>query len=199
VNALANTESRKSILSTIFLFVTLSFAASASATTVALPVEGLVFHVEADTGVTVAEGTSDVTGWADQSGQGNDLVNDPAVATSTPALVADALNGQPVIAFDGIDDILERTADITGLPAGDADRTIYVVVQYDSTGYGGVAYGNGGVDNEAFGLVVAGGRVSAGNLAVQAWGPNDRISATPGTGEGWLVQGAVAGSGGMAH
>jgi MYXO-CTERM domain-containing protein len=156
--------------------------------------DGLVLHLEADSGVTVTDMTTDVVTWADQSAQGNDLT-----AAGAPQLVADALNGQPVIAFDGIDDVLQRTADIMGLPAGDADRTMFLVVRYDSEGFGGAAYGNAGVSNEVFGLIVSGRRADAGNLAVQAWGANDAFSATLGTGAGWMIQSVVAGSGAMTH
>jgi hypothetical protein len=192
VNALIDSGRRHGILSTTILALVVTFASSVNADP-ALPTDGLVFHVEADIGVTVTDMTTDVTTWADQSGQGNDLT-----AAGAPQLVSDALNGQPVISFDGVDDILERTADVMGLPAGDADRTMFVVVNYDSTGYGGTAYGTAAT-NETFGLIVA-GPPAPGNLAVQAWGVgNDKLSATAGTGAGWMVQSAVAGSGGLTH
>ena len=191
MNTLQKNGPRHAVISTILLSSALFLATTAQAVPVVLPTDGLVLHLEADSGVTTAMGTTDVTDWADQSAQGNNLT-----ATGAPQLVADAVNGEAAIAFDGVDDTLERLADVMGLPAGDADRTMYLVVNYDSVGYGGAAYGTDGVLNEVFGLIVA----PNGNLTVQGWGPaNDYISATPGTGAGWLVQSAVHNAGGMTH
>ena len=134
-------RAKAGILAGSFLSLTLLVAPAVNAAP-ELPTDGLVLHLEADSGVTVTDMTTDVVTWADQSAQGNDLS-----AAGAPQLV-----GQPVIAFDGIDDVLQRTADIMGLPAGDADRTMFVVVNYDSAGYGGVAYGNAGVNDEVFGI-----------------------------------------------
>ena len=186
-------RAKAGVLCGSFLSLTLLVAPAVNAAP-ELATDGLVLHLEADSGVTVTDMTTDVVTWADQSAQGNDLT-----AAGAPQLVADTLNGQPVIAFDGVDDILQRTADVLGLPAGDADRTMFLVVSYDSEGFGGAAYGNAGVTNEVFGLIVSGRRSDAGNLAVQAWGANDAYSATLGTGTGWMIQSAVAGSGAMTH
>ncbi|MEM1085023.1 MAG: Ig-like domain-containing protein, partial [Verrucomicrobiota bacterium] len=140
----------------------------------------LVLELESTTGVTDSGGT--VTGWSDLSGNGNNLVNggDPTiVAASTPT-------GAPSIALDG-DDMLERlnsTDTITGLPTGAAERTVFSVVKYDAaSAFAGVAYGSAAA-NSAFGTIVSGG---TGNLALQGY-VTDLVSATPGTGEGWLVQ-----------
>ncbi len=157
-----------------------------------LPESGLVLHLESDSGVQTTAST--VTGWADASGQDNDLA-----ATGAPTLIAGALNGQPAIGFDGVDDTLERTATLSGLPAGSSDRTAYMVVDYrDNTGFGGFAYGTGQgppfTCNEAFGLVVN----PAGDLTVQGW-CDDFSSGDPGTGEGWLIQSAVVDNGQMSH
>lgn len=190
VNIYRHVGFRKEIFSGIFLPLAFLFAATAEAVPVALPTDGLVFHVEADAGVTTAMGTSDVTDWADQSSQLNDLT-----AAGAPQLVADSLNGEAAITFDGVDDILERLADVNGLPAGDADRTMYSVVKYDSTGYGGVAYGTNAT-NETFGLIVA----PNGNLMVQGWGPaNDFDSGIAGTSMDWMIQSAIHDAGTMTH
>ena len=174
MNTIQKNGPSKGILSTFIVSSALFLATAANAVPVVLPTDGLVLHLEADNGVTTAMGTTDVTDWADQSAQANDLT-----AAGAPQLVADAVNGEAAIAFDGVDDTLERLANVMGLPAGDADRTMYIVVNYDSAGYGGVSYGTDGVLNEVFGLIVA----PNGNLTVQGWGvANDFISATPGTG-----------------
>ena len=166
------------------------FTTVAHAAAQTLPTDGLVFHVEADAGVTTATGTADVTDWADQSAQGNDLS-----AAGAPLLVADALNGEAIVSFDGTDDILQRLADVNGLPAGDSDRTMFSVVKFDSTGYGGVAYGTDAI-NETFGLIVA----PNGNLMVQGWdATNDFDSGIAGTSMGWMVQSAMHAAGTMTH
>jgi len=155
-----------------------------------IPQNGLVFHVEADFGVSTVGATNEVATWSDQSGQGNHLT-----ATGNPQLVPGGLNGEDVIAFDGVGDTLERLTSVAGLPSGNADRTMYSVVRFDSTGYGGVAYG-AAATNQAFGLIVA----PNGNLMVQGWGnSNDFNSGVAGTGMGWMVQSAVHQGGQLRH
>ena len=56
-------------LTSSVILLTAAFQANAHT----LPTDGLVLHLEADSGVTVAMGTSDVTDWADQSAQLNDV------------------------------------------------------------------------------------------------------------------------------
>jgi len=157
----------------------------------AIPTAGLVLHLEADTGV--ASTGSTVTGWSDQSSEGNDLVG-----AGDPQLLNGALNGQPVIDFDGNGDKLERTDTLNVLPAGGTDRTAYIVVNYRSAGFGGFAYGTGfgppDTCNQTFGLVVN----LQGRLTVQGW-CNDFDSGSAGTGRGWLVQSALISAGEMSH
>ena len=157
----------------------------------AIPVSGLVLHLEADIGVTSTGST--VMAWADQSPQGNDLIS-----AGDPQLLPGALNGAPVIDFDGNADKLERTASLNGLPAGGADRTAFVVINYLSTGFGGFAYGTGfgppDTCNETFGLVVN----RQGRLTVQGW-CDDFDSGVAGTGQGWLVQSVSVSGGEVRH
>jgi hypothetical protein len=170
---------------------TVSFTVEAGDTGSPLPVTGgLATHLEADRGVTTSNGQ--VTGWTDQSGTGIDLST-----SGDPQLQPDVLNGNPVISLDGTDDKLVRTADLTGLPSADQDRTMFVVTKYDGAGaWAGTAFGNG-ASNEAFGLVVNGG---SGKLTVQGWGTgNDLVSDAPGVGAGWLVQSAVVASNQVTH
>jgi hypothetical protein len=155
-----------------------------------IPTAGLVFRVEADAGVSIDGGTGAVSGWADQSGLGNDLA-----AVGDPRLTAGALNGQDVITFDGTGDRLRRVSNVSGLPAGNADRTVYLVANYISTGYGGVAYGTNAT-NQTFGLIVA----PNGNLMIQGWGlANDFDSGVAGSNMGWMIQSAVHNSGVLRH
>ncbi|WP_019504105.1 Ig-like domain-containing protein [Pleurocapsa sp. PCC 7319] len=155
-----------------------------------LPItEGLVLHLEADSGVTT-DGSDLVTGWTDQSGLGNNLTGG-----GDPRLVSNGLNGQPIIAFDGAGDKLENLLGLNGLPAGGEDRTIFFLAKYNSNGYGGFTYGNNAT-NQAFGLVVD----NKGDLSIQAWGfGQDNSSKVDGTGTGWLVQGAKLEGGVLTH
>ncbi|TGD73950.1 PKD domain-containing protein [Mangrovimicrobium sediminis] len=152
----------------------------------AIPVNGLALLLEADTGVSLSGST--VTGWADQSGNGNDLVSngDPVVANATP-------NGAPAIDFDGADDMLVRNGGLSGLPAGNGDRTVYLVANYRGTGYGGFAWGTANC-NQTFGTIVN----PAGNLMLQGW-CFDLNSGVLGSGTGWLIQSSTLASGQLEH
>ncbi|MGF1485223.1 MAG: PQQ-dependent sugar dehydrogenase [Opitutales bacterium] len=154
---------------------------------------GLVLQLESDLKVTVSSDNTTVVKWLDQSGLGNNL----AVVNGGPLL----LNGltptsQPALRFDG-DDSLENEFPLSGFPSGSGDRSMFMIVKYDSaTAFAGAAYGTGS-DNQAFGLVVNGG---GGNLAVQGWGSsNDIVSSVPGSGEGWLMHEVVVNAGSVAH
>ncbi|AUV82844.1 hypothetical protein C2R22_15360 [Salinigranum rubrum] len=153
-----------------------------------LPVtSGLALHLDSTTGVTTSGGS--VTTWADQSGNGNDLTasGGPTLATSP--------TGAQVVRFDGVDDVASRTGGLTGVPTGNADRTVFVVAEYREVGYGGVAYGLP-KENQVFGLSVD----PNGDLMVQGWGgPNDYVSTTAGTGTGWFTQSAVHSNGAFTH
>jgi hypothetical protein len=157
--------------------------------TPSLPVtSGLVTHLEADQGVTTSGGS--VTEWADQSSTGIYLS-----AAGDPQLQSNALNGQPAISLDGNGDKLVRTGDLSGLPSGAQNRTMFVVTKYDNANdWAGTAFGNG-ANNQAFGLTVKGG---SGALTVQGWG-NDLVSGTQGTGDGWLSQSAVVANDQVTH
>ncbi len=72
----------------------------------------LELWLRADAGVTTVG--SAVSVWADQSGNGRDF-SDGAVAARRPTLTTDpGFDGLPVVAFDGIDDVLRNTALIVG-------------------------------------------------------------------------------------
>ncbi|MEM6253280.1 MAG: Ig-like domain-containing protein, partial [Cyanobacteria bacterium P01_D01_bin.156] len=154
-----------------------------------LPVtSGLVLHLDADKNVTT-DGSDLVTGWLDQSSSGNDLIG-----SGDPRLATGVVNGHNAIRFDGDGDKLERTLDVN-LPSGNSDRTIFLVAKYDSTGNGGLTYGQTS-RGRAFGLVVN----ESGNLGVQAWGSaNDEFTSEAGTGQGWLVQSIKLESGSLTQ
>ncbi len=68
-------------------------------------VAGLQLWLKSDQGV-ILNGTT-VNRWVDQSGNGNDAIQ--ADASRQPLLVAGALNGKPVLRFDGLNDKLGFT------------------------------------------------------------------------------------------
>jgi hypothetical protein len=156
-----------------------------------LPTQGLVLRLES----TEFSDNGPVISWSDQSGLGNHVfaVGGPTVLTgATPS-------GAPALVFAGLNDKLERlhaTQPLSGLPTGNADRSMFFVVRYDvSSASAGVAYGHG-ANNQAFGLMV---RDPSGFLALQGFGgPQDLVSSTPGTGAGWLTQSTVL-AGGQAR
>lgn len=89
------------------------------------PSGDLNLWLKADAGVTTAGGNA-VTGWSDQSGQANDASQwNPDVA---PVLVQNAVNGKPVLRFDGatryLDVVDSPTATVTG------DLTTFYVVKF---------------------------------------------------------------------
>lgn len=67
------------------------------------PPSGMLLWLKADAGVT-KDGSDFVSNWADQSGNGYDAVQ--ATGSNQPKYVANVLNGQPCIRFDGSDDFL---------------------------------------------------------------------------------------------
>lgn len=155
------------------------------------PLDGLVLHLEADSGVSKAGGR--VLSWSDQSGLGNELK-----AHGGPRFLPGVLNGHPVIDLDGKHDMLDRVGDLHGFPDRNHDRTLIVLAKYRGRGWGGFTYGTGEIDpqtcNRAFGPVVD----RAGNLAVHGW-CDDFSSWEAGVDRGWLMQTAVLESGEVSH
>jgi hypothetical protein len=80
---------------------------------------GLKLWVKADAGITVAGGS--VSAWADQSGNGNHLVQ--ADSANQPLLVVGEVNGLPVLRFDGAGDWLSFTTRLTTI------RTVFWVIR----------------------------------------------------------------------
>ena len=160
-----------------------------------LTTNGLVVALESDAGVST-DGGNGVLGWLDSSGLGNDLqsvVGDPIIVTAVTPSGADAIN------FDGDDSLarLGATDALNGLSTEAADRTVFIVANYNSSSvFAGVSYGTG-APNQAFGLVT---NSPQGNLAVQGSGTgNDFVSTNHANGTGWLVQSAVLSSSQIEH
>lgn len=147
--------------------------------------DGLVLHLETDSGITATGGT--VSSWADASGSGNTVTasGDPNIGTVfTPS-------GAAAIELDGTGDSLKRLGGLAGLPSGAADRTIFVVVRYDDVESQaiGVVYGDD-QPNQSFGLVLD----PSGQLMAQGYGSqgaNDSKIPVNGAQTGWIVHSAV--------
>lgn len=156
-----------------------------------LVTSGLVLHLDSTQGVTEAGGT--VSAWADLSGNGNDLVavNNPPFGTVLTPL------GLPAVSLDGIDDVLQRTNNVTGLPSGNTDRTLFMVARYNSsTTWAGVAYGTA-ANNQSFGLNV---KHPEGQLVLHGYGgDNDLVSTEPGIGAGWMIQSGLVDNNTASH
>jgi hypothetical protein len=152
----------------------------------------LVLNLDAAVGV-----TSDVNGavslWQDQTAYGNSLLASGSRRPTVGAVVTPS--GQNAIRFDGTDDRLIRTLGdgFSGLPTGNASRTMIMVAQFhNANAWAGVAYG-AGKPNQAFGPVIGHSGGNAGRFALQGWGGgNDLRSRTngfnpPGTTAGWVI------------
>ncbi len=85
---------------------------------------GLTLWLDADAITGLAHGAA-VAAWSDRSGRANDAAQ--ANATLQPLYVTNALNGRPVVRFDGADDYLDGTA------AAVTSRTIMAVCRLDPT------------------------------------------------------------------
>ena len=157
-----------------------------------------VLELDSEAGVAVdADGF--VSRWVDQSGAENDLIaagdeRPDANAVTTPS-------GRSALSLDGVDDRLLRTLSepggISGLPDGNAARTVFLVAQFhDADAWGGFSYGAGGV-NQAFGVGAVSSGAEAGELFLQGWGGGQDLFSgvdafsSPGATSGWLVLSAV--------
>lgn len=148
----------------------------------------LAMHLDAGIGVRLLSGS--VRSWTDLSPFGNHMEADGGLTLTTAAL-----NGHDVVSFDGVDDMLERISGLEGFRFGANDRSMFVVVNYQGFGTGGVSYG-ATTCNGTFGLVT---QVN-GNLMLMGWcGVHDFPTTTPGTGAGWLVHSAVTEGGWFQH
>lgn len=97
---------------------------------------GLQLWLRADTGVTTSG--SSVTSWADQSV--NAHTASQGISGSQPTLVNNALNGNPVVRFDGSDDFMS-IPDHASLDLGTGDFSLFAVFGHANNVNGTYPYG----------------------------------------------------------
>ena len=90
---------------------------------------GLSLWLNASVGVT-ADGSENVTKWADQSGNGNDATQGASEPTQ-PTLVATATNNLPAVHFEGGAHV--EMADSTSLQMGTGDFSLSLVMRHTTT------------------------------------------------------------------
>jgi len=122
-----------------------SFAITGDTAPGGISKQGLLYHLDAGKGVVTT--SSGVATWIDQSGNGNDFVQ--AAVDKQPDLVPNALNGQPVIRFDG--DNTPGNADADELVLGTATVPRTVVIVNDTSQYRSLD-GIWGIENADTGL-----------------------------------------------
>ncbi len=151
--------------------------------------DDLVMHLSGSQGVTT-DGSA-VQGWDDLVGTHH--LTAIASDNSRPTLILAGLNNRDFVQFDGVNDMLQRISGGNLLPAGDTDRSIFMVTRYRSAGWGGFTYGpstGGLLDNTTFGLAVD-DDPTGGRLAIQGWGTADDPSSTTGENADWIIQSVV--------
>jgi Concanavalin A-like lectin/glucanases superfamily/Secretion system C-terminal sorting domain/F5/8 type C domain len=84
---------------------------------------GTALWLKADAGVTLSG--SNVTQWADQSGNGYNVTQ--ATAANQPTFETNVFNGQPAINFDGSNDFLNNITNNVVMPG--AGRTVFIVAK----------------------------------------------------------------------
>ena len=101
----------------------LSFLFGACTTKVPIPTTGLQLWLKGDAGVVLNGKT--VARWEDQSGHGNDAIQSDSLRQ--PHFIREALNGLPVLRFDGADDRLALTGSSLI-----SEVSLFVVIKVDS-------------------------------------------------------------------
>lgn len=89
-----------------------------------IPSTNLKMHLRADAGVSVSG--VDVTGWTDQSGNGNSATQ--TSATNRPVLVSNSMNGEPVIRFNGTNSFLQLPT-ATNLGIVNNDYQMFIIAR----------------------------------------------------------------------
>jgi len=107
--------------------------------------------------------------WKDLSGTGNSLA--AMSVARAPVLLSNGngLGSTPSVSFDGNENALTKDIDVN-LPTGNTvERSVFMLVRYDSTGWGGFSWGTIGCLT-VFGLGVTPGK---GNIFVESYCTDD--------------------------
>jgi hypothetical protein len=91
---------------------------------------GLYLWLKADAGITLSG--SDVTAWADQSGNGNNASSEEG---TRPTFVSNTLNSKPVLRFDGAGQKMALTSSIGG-----TEYSIFIVCKNNDNGTGSMFF-----------------------------------------------------------
>jgi len=103
----------------------IAISIQATVTPPLIPFYGLALWLKADAGVMLSG--SNVTAWADQSGNGNN-----ATAYNDTQLVENALNSKPAISFDGVASFATFPISLST----ETNRTIFIVGKYNDLSRG---------------------------------------------------------------
>lgn len=143
------------------------------------------FWLKANEGTNATANSDPVSSWTDQSGNGNTVTTNAL----DPTWITNTVNGLPAVSFNGTNQSMGRSG-FTGLPTGADVRTFFNVADYQSLGFGGVAYGTT-ASNGVYGNVIG----ANGQFYVQGWG-TDYASGLNANGAGWNIHTSVfAGNG----
>ena len=121
-------------------------------------------------------GGAPITVWADQSGNGNNWLEDTTNGGGGPTLSTGVLNGLPVVSFDGANDKMSQAAFISGSTAG----TMSCVVRRTTTSNKGWnVFGSSSVQPhfmysngiyESFGSANRTSAIASAAFALNTWG-----------------------------
>lgn len=121
-------------------------------------------------------GTAPMTTWADQSGNGNDWLEDTGSGGEGPTLSSAVLNGLDVVTFDGTNDKMSQAAFISGA----TDGTLACVVRRTTTSNKGwCVFGSsstqphfmhGNLIYETFGSSVRASGIASSAFDLNEWG-----------------------------
>ncbi|NJN53341.1 MAG: LamG domain-containing protein, partial [Anaerolineae bacterium] len=127
--------------------------------------------VYTDTGCSIVAGNSNPAAcWADQSGNNNHATQ--STGGTQPIYTTSALNGQPILQFDGGDDVLNLPN--STVPTGNSPYSVFALVNADVLAARGfLGSGNYGTTNQANAF-----RFGGGGEVINYWWGNDIV--TPG-------------------
>lgn len=94
-------------------------------TTNALPSQNLAMHLKADVGLET-DGSGNISGWADQSGNGNDAGQ--TNGANRPSVVSNSINGEPALRFNGSNHFLTMPS-TTDLGIVNNDYQIFIIAK----------------------------------------------------------------------